>query len=125
MGMRGHEYVEVYDVWVYYTFYENIKEIPWLNIFEASGFEPGYVLLNKVLATLIPWPQMILFAEAAFCVFAMSRFIYLNSEYPFECIPLDAIPISTSPAFALSPSVIFDFSTTPTLKPARSYSSTG
>lgn len=86
MGARGHDYVKVYDVWSYYYFCKNIAEIPWQDIFAASGFEPGYVLLNKLLITLIPWPQIILFAEAAFCVFAVSRFIYLNSEYPFECI---------------------------------------
>lgn len=86
MGARGHEYAEVYDVWVYYHFYEDIAQAPWREIFEVSGFEPGYVLLNKLLATLVPWAQMILIVEAAFCVYAVSRFIYLNSEYPFECI---------------------------------------
>ena len=42
-----------------------------------------------------------------------------------ECGPLEAMPISTSPARSLPESTSFDFSTAPTVKPARSYSPGG
>jgi hypothetical protein len=47
------------------------------------------------------------------------------SEYPLECGPLDAMPTRMSPARTLLPSSSFDFSTAPTVNPARSYSPGG
>ncbi len=47
------------------------------------------------------------------------------SEKPFECGPLDARPISRSPATMSRPSMIALFSTTPTANPARSYDAGG
>ncbi len=44
------------------------------------------------------------------------------SEYPFECRPLDGSAMATSPSATRAPSTIFRRATTPTAKPARSYS---
>jgi hypothetical protein len=41
---------------------------------------------------------------------------------PLECTPLEARPSTTSPSCTSWPVRIFDFSTAPTAKPARSYS---
>ena len=49
--------------------------------------------------------------------------ILLTKEKPFECTPLEAIPTIVSPTSTFDPSINFDFSTTPTEKPAMSYSS--
>jgi hypothetical protein len=51
--------------------------------------------------------------------FATSRILRM-SEKPFECGPLDAMPMSLSPGAMSRPSTISDFSTTPTANPARS-----
>ena len=42
-----------------------------------------------------------------------------------ECAPLDARPSTTSPVLIDLPSMMADFSTAPTAKPARSYSPSG
>ena len=47
------------------------------------------------------------------------------SEKPLLCTPVEAIPIRTSPALIFSPVIRSFSSTTPTAKPARSYSSSG
>ena len=48
-----------------------------------------------------------------------------TSENPLECTPCEAKPSTTSPGLTLWPVRIFDFSTAPTQKPARSYSPAG
>jgi len=86
MGLRYPKYNTVYDLELYYRYYYRLIYTPWTDIFLISRFEPGYVILNKILATIIPWPQFILIFEAAFCVFCVCRFIYKNSDYPFQSI---------------------------------------
>ncbi len=51
--------------------------------------------------------------------------ILRTSEKPFEWMPLDARPSTTSPSAIVLPSMILLFSTAPTAKPARSYSPSG
>lgn len=87
MGLRYPDYEVVYDLRLYYDFYNQIiNTTSWTEIFLISRFEPGYVILNKLLATIVPWAQFILIFEAVFCVYCVSRFIYKNSEYPFQAI---------------------------------------
>jgi len=86
MGLRYPEYENVYDLKVYYTYYDHLISTPWNEIFEVSRFEPGYAILNKALATLVPWAQFILIAEAVISVYCVCRFIYKNSEYPFQAM---------------------------------------
>ena len=83
MGLRYPEYEVVYDLAGYYFFYELSSQLPLGLLFESSRLEPGYVLLNKILATIVPWPQFILFAVAIICVSGFSYFIYRNSKDPF------------------------------------------
>ena len=68
--------------------------------------------------------------QPSFSIYSLSPLevglnIFLTSEYPFEWIPLEAIPIRTSPLLILLPSMALVLSIMPTVKPARSYSSTG
>lgn len=86
MGMRFPKYEIVYDLNLYYHYYKNIANTSWVDIFNISRFEPGYAILNKLLSSIVPWPQFIIIFEAVFCVFCVSYFIYKNSDYPFECI---------------------------------------
>lgn len=83
MGLRYPHYGVVYDLEVYYSFYNKSIELPLGLLFKSTRLEPGYVLFNKLLATIIPWPQFILFAVAIICVSAVSYFIYKNSRDPF------------------------------------------
>lgn len=86
MGLRFPAYSVVYDLGGYTDFYTLIRRVPWGSIFTVSEFEYGYVLLNKILASIAPWPQTIVIVEALVCVFAIGRFIYKNSDYPFEAM---------------------------------------
>jgi hypothetical protein len=55
-----------------------------------------------------------------------ARSMHLRTKLkPLECTPLLANPSTTSPAVMDSPVRIFDFSTAPTAKPAKSYSPAG
>ncbi|MCY1212281.1 hypothetical protein D9M72_240140 [compost metagenome] len=57
---------------------------------------------------------------------APARSITLRTRLkPLECTPAEARPSTTSPGLTFWPVRIFDFSTAPTAKPARSYSPAG
>ena len=84
MGIRYPDYETVYDLSVYYNFYNEMIITPWGKIFTIDRFEPGYVIVNKIAATLVPWPQFILFLVAGFVVFSTLKYIYENSSFPFE-----------------------------------------
>lgn len=86
MGLRYPAYAVVYDLGSYVRFYEVIGRTPWSEIFALSRFEYGYVVLNKLLATVVPWPQFIVIAVAAICVFCVARFIYVHSERAFSAM---------------------------------------
>lgn len=85
MGLRHPLYSGSNDLRNYYRLYERLIDAPWSDIFTiVPQLEPGYVIANKILATVVPWPQFILIAVAGFCVFAISRFVYLNTHHTFE-----------------------------------------
>lgn len=86
MGLRYPAYAVVYDLRSYADFYAAIGRVSWDSIFTVSGFEYGYVLLNKLLVSVVPWPQTILIVEALVCVFSIGWFIYKNSNYPFQAM---------------------------------------
>jgi len=87
MGLRHPLESGSQDLASYYRFYDRMAATPWSEIFVAvARFEPGYVLLNKLMATVMPWPQAIILFEAAFCVYCMARFIYRNSEFVFQAM---------------------------------------
>ena len=86
MGLRFPYYAVAKDLQTYVAFYELAGKTPWSVVFTISEFEYGYVALNKLLALVVPWGQFIVIVEAAICVFAVGRYIYLNSEYPFEAM---------------------------------------
>lgn len=83
MGSRYPQYEIVYDLEIYYKYYETVRYIPWKQLFSYTRFEPGYAILNKILSTLIPWNQFILYFEAAFCVICTFRFIKKNTSDVF------------------------------------------
>lgn len=84
MGLRYPSYGVVTDLASYVRFYERMSWTSWSSVFRISEFEWGYVLVNKLLASVVPWGQFIVIAEAAFCVLCVARFIYRNSEYSFQ-----------------------------------------
>jgi hypothetical protein len=84
MGLRYPAYEVVADLGTYVGFYERMRHTPWSSIFSVSDFGYGYVVANKLLASVVPWGQFIVIVEAAFCVFCAARFIYRNSDHAFH-----------------------------------------
>lgn len=83
MGFRYPKYNIVYDLEIYYNYYKNLSYLSWKEIFDYSRFEYGYAILNKLLVSIVPWPQFIIIFEAFICVYSMFRFIYKYSNNAF------------------------------------------
>lgn len=64
----------------YYRLYGRAIELGWKDFIETSEMEKGYLLVNFILAKIVPWQQFILYAQAAFCTGAVLWFIYKNTE---------------------------------------------
>lgn len=86
MGMRFPEYPRVYDLKVYYNYYKGLSTIPWNQVLAVDRFEFGYAYLNKILVTIVPWGQFILFFQAGFTTTLFFRYIYLNTPYVFPAV---------------------------------------
>ena len=83
MGSRFPQYKVVYDLEIYYHYYGMARKLSWIGLFKYSRFEPGYAIMNKIVSTLVPWDQFILYFEAAFCVGCTFSFIHRNTEDVF------------------------------------------
>ena len=89
----------------------------WAN---AASTLLTYKRVGAMMACLKGWPSRVA------GVFAPARSITLRTkENPLECTPEDESPSTTSPVCTFCPVKIFDFSTAPTAKPAKSYSPAG
>ncbi len=64
------------DINNYYRLYSRMPDILFEDLFSSSAMEPGYLLLNKTLSLVSPWPQTIIYVEALICVAFSFRFIY-------------------------------------------------
>lgn len=71
------------DVYVYHTLYEKTKVETLEYLHQRHGTEMGYLVINKMLASVFPWGQFIIYLEAAFTTFVIFRFIYRNGEDVF------------------------------------------
>lgn len=84
MGSRYPAYPAPYaDLESYYNLYERSIYSSIEDLQSESRADLGYVLLNKVMAMAVPWPQFILFAEAIICVGAVVYFVYKYSNDVF------------------------------------------
>lgn len=83
VGGRCVERTASADVLIYYEMYERIISDPFEQIMKFYQMDWGYTVMNKILATLIPWPQFIVYLEAAIVTVAVFRFIYINTEDVF------------------------------------------
>lgn len=80
MGCRNAEMNFGTDLNNYYRLYERAMTMEWEPFLATVSMEKGYMLINYVLAHIVPWQQFILFAQAAFCIIVSLWFIYKNTE---------------------------------------------
>ncbi len=83
MALRGENYGEVYDIHVYKEFLEKMGRTQWDKVLLCEDFETGFCILNKLLSYIMPFGQGILIFHAFFCIYAVCRFIYRNTEEVF------------------------------------------
>lgn len=82
-GSRSPHLSGSIDLYVYYSCYGRALMDPLSVLVEEYEMEYGYLLLNEVLAWLIPWNFFIVYFEAAFCTGIMFWYIYRNAENVF------------------------------------------
>ncbi len=83
LSLRGENYGRVYDIRVYKDFLEGMPDKTWLEAITTSEFEIGYTILNKLVAYVAPYGQVILVVHAVFCIYCVCRFIYRNTDNVF------------------------------------------
>lgn len=71
------------DVYVYHYLYERTLKDPLDYLQERYKTEMGYLVINKILASISPQGQTLVYLEAAFTTFAIFYFIYRNCEDVF------------------------------------------
>lgn len=71
------------DLVGYYRWYLRAMEYPLDVLLQTDSMEHGYLILNKILAFIVPWKQFIFYFQAAFCTGVMLRYIYRNASNVF------------------------------------------
>ena len=84
MSLRGDHGGKVYDYRVYVNSFELIAMVPWSEIFLVTEFEQGFVVLCKLLSYISKDGQTLIIFQSLFCIYAVCRFIYKNTEHVFE-----------------------------------------
>lgn len=82
-ALRGDNYGSVYDLRVYMNFFERTANMDWAMLFENPEFEVGFVALNKLLSYISNDGRTIVVFHAIFCIYAVCRFIYKNTDEVF------------------------------------------
>lgn len=83
LSLRGENYGKVYDMRVYIEFFEQMMTTSWDGVLANSVFEPGFVVLNKLLGYILPFSQGIIVFHGCFCIYCVCRFIYRNTNEVF------------------------------------------
>lgn len=68
------------DLVNYYRCFDRALTWPLNQMLDHYTMEDGYIILNKILAWLVPWNYFIGYFEAAFCTFVMFWYIYRNAD---------------------------------------------
>ena len=81
LGCRNGEINYGSDLNNYYRIYGRAMTLEWDAFVDSTeGVELGYLAVNFLLAKVFPWQQVILFAQAAFCIITYFYFIHKNTN---------------------------------------------
>lgn len=83
VGSRSTHLSDSADLKNYYRFFGRALSETIPQMLESTRFETGYVILNNILAWLVPWNYFIMYFEAAFCTGIMFWYIYRNVDSKF------------------------------------------
>lgn len=71
------------DLVNYIPTFKNIAKHSWSGLLQDFGFEPGYVILNKMCSIISNSEYSLLFACGLICVFLYIRFLRRSSKIPY------------------------------------------
>lgn len=86
VGSRSPHLMASTDLYNYYNCYGESLVRPLSELTEMYNMEEGYIILNKILAWLVPWNFFITYFEVAFCTAVMFWYIYRNAESVFLAV---------------------------------------
>lgn len=72
------------DVYWYYVIFIRTSTDTIEEITRGFKMEHGYLIMNRILYSIIPWGQLIIYLEAAFTTFTIFWFIYRNTDDVFS-----------------------------------------
>ncbi len=86
LGSRNEYSVANGDVYGYLKWYRRAIDLPMSDMLKYEAMEKGYLVLNDVLAWLIPWDRFILYFQAAFCTGVTFWYLYRNADNVFFAV---------------------------------------
>ena len=86
MGSRSPHLSGSSDLYNYFHCFGDALSLPLPYLKGFYSMENGYLVLNKILAWLVPWNYFIIYFEAMFCTFVMFWYIYRNAESVFLAV---------------------------------------
>lgn len=86
VGSRSAFLTDSTDLYNYYVCYGRAMNWSLDELLQHYVMEDGYIILNKILAVLVPWNYFIVYFEAAFCTLVMFWYIYRNADSVFFAV---------------------------------------
>lgn len=83
LGSRSNGGIEGADLYGYYRWYRRAMNLPLDQLLLYTGVEEGYLILNNILAWIVPWNQFIFYFQSAFCTAIIFWYIYRNVDNVF------------------------------------------
>ena len=83
LGSRSVFAANCTDLYNYYRWYVRAIEMPTSELLQYDVMEGGYLLLNDIVAWIVPWEYFFFYFQAAFCTGVMFWYIYRNVDNVF------------------------------------------
>ncbi|MGN0452669.1 MAG: EpsG family protein [Ruminococcus sp.] len=85
-GSRSPHLSQSSDLYNYFKWYGRAMNRSMSELLRNPPMEAGYLILNKILAWIVPWNYFIIYFEAAFCTGVMLWYIYRNADSVFLAV---------------------------------------
>lgn len=80
VGSRSPHLTQSFDLYNYFSWYGRALVMPLSELIDGAPMESFYLVLNKILAWIVPWNYFIIYFEAAFTTGIMLWYIYRNAD---------------------------------------------
>lgn len=86
LGSRSDLSASSGDIVGYVKWYRRAIALPLDELLDTHSMEHGYLILNDILAWLVPWDRFILYFQAAFCNGVILWYLYRNVDNIFFAV---------------------------------------